>query len=165
MSWLGRLLSGGFLSPRRPSPDQLAPGNEVRSGEDLWRVTAVLVYRTGADEWPALKLVRGPETIWAGLEASGGVRYDPLPSVDVSEDGRARWDGRVYALADAGEATVTRAVGDVDAAVGARVRYQTLTSDGDPDRWLSVERWDGGYTEVSAARAWRIDRIVRPGAG
>lgn len=161
--WLDRLFALTFSGARRPGADELAPGDEVRSGSDVWRVTAVLAYRSGGDEWPSLKLVRGGETIWLGLEGSRTVRYDPLPGVEVSADGHARWEGRLYSQTDAADAIVTRAAGDVEAAPGDRFRYQTLTSPDAADRWISVEHWTGGATEVSAARPWRIDRIARPG--
>ncbi len=161
--WLDRLFARAFSVARRPSADDLAPGDEVRSGSDVWRVTAVLVCRAGAEEWPSLQLVRGGETMWVGLERDGAVRYDPLPGVEVDADGRARWEGRLYTQTEAGSGIVTRPTGAVEAAPGDRFHYQTLTSPGVDDRWISVERWEGSTTEVSAARPWRIDRIARPG--
>jgi hypothetical protein len=164
MRWLARLLSSCRLAASRPSASELAPGDRVWSGADVWQVTAVLVYRAGDDEWPVLKLIRGPQTVWLGFERTGAVRYDPLPGVDAGHDGLVRWEGRIWGPADDGTATITRAVGDVEAAPGDRLRWQTLTSDSVRDHWLSIERWEGGPTEVSTARQWRVDRIVRGGA-
>ena len=50
--------------------------------------------------------------------------------------------------------------GEVSATVGDRAEYLTLTSSEDPQGWISVEQWEGGTTEVSVGRPWRIDRVT-----
>jgi len=57
---------------------------------------------------------------------------------------------------------VTAVAGDTEAAIGDRAAYLTLTNDQDAEHWISVEQWDGGPTEVSVARPWRIDRVIAP---
>ena len=45
---------------------------------------------------------------------------------------------------DAGTATMTKVVGQVEVSPGDRLSYRTLTRPEDPDCWLSIEPWDCG---------------------
>jgi len=123
-------------------------------------VRAVLVEGDGRHEWPTLRLERGAETTWITIDGDDVVRYDPLPGVRVEESGRAIWNGRTFTTSDRGSYAVVRVAGDVSAAIGDRATYQTLTSDDGQEPWISVEHWEGGGSEVSSARSWRIDRVL-----
>jgi hypothetical protein len=155
VSWasLLRSLFGGAAAPWRL-------GDQVWYGTDAWTVRAVLAERGGGRQWPTLRLERGSETAWVTVDGDQVVRYDSLPDVRVAADGRVIWNGRAYTCTERGSYTVAGVAGEANAAVGDRAEYQTLTSADDPERWLSVERWEGGSTEVSAARPWRIDRTT-----
>jgi len=122
-------------------------------------VTAVLFYRDAASEWPVVKIERGADAAWIALEDGKIVRYDHV-DLPVGPDGRASWNGRLYARAEMGTATVSRVVGPVDVAVGDTLSYQVLRSDADPRGWLSVEAWPSGFVDVSVGRFWPVDRIV-----
>jgi hypothetical protein len=135
-------------------------GEQVWDGTDAWTVRAVLTERGGGRRWPTLRLERGSEIAWVTVDGDQVVRYDPLADVRVGTDGRAIWNGRAYTCTDRGSYIVVGVAGEVSAAVGDRAEYQTLTSADDPERWISVEQWQGGSTEVSAARSWRIARTM-----
>lgn len=158
MGWLDRF-------PGRKSasdPHALAkvqPSDQVEAGGETWSVTAVLFYRDATSEWPVVKIERGADAAWIALEDGKIVRYDHL-DLPVGPDGRASWNGRLYARAEMGTATVSRVVGPVDVAVGDTLSYQVLRSDADPRGWLSVEAWPSGFVDVSVGRFWPVDRIV-----
>ncbi len=158
MGWLDRF-------PGRKSasdPHALAkvlPSDQVEAGGETWSVTAVLFYRDATSEWPVVKIERGADAAWIALEDGKIVRYDHL-DLPVGPDGRASWNGRLYARAEMGTATVSRVVGPVDVAVGDTLSYQVLRSDTDPRGWLSVEAWPSGFVDVSVGRFWPVDRIV-----
>ncbi len=158
MGWLDRF-------PGRKSasdPHALAkvlPSDQVEAGGETWSVTAVLSYRDATSEWPVVKIERGADAAWIALEDGKIVRYDHL-DLPVGPDGRASWNGRLYARAEMGTATVSRVVGPVDVAVGDTLSYQVLRSDTDPRGWLSVEAWPSGFVDVSVGRFWPVDRIV-----
>ena len=158
MGWLDR------FPGRRPAGDpealaRVSPGDRVEAGGETWNVTAVLFYHDAGSEWPVVKIERGAHEAWIALEDGKIVRYDHL-DVPVGPDGRASWNGRTYARAEMGNATVSRVMGQVDVAVGDTLSYQVLRSDGDPRGWLSVEAWPGGFVDVSVGRFWPVDRIV-----
>lgn len=158
MGWLDRF-------PGRKSasdPHALAkvqPSDQVEAGGETWSVTAVLFYRDATSEWPVVKIERGADAAWIALEDGKIVRYDHL-DLPVGPDGRASWNGRLYARAEMGTATVSRVVGPVDVAVGDTLSYQVHRSDADPRGWLSVEAWPSGFVDVSVGRFWPVDRIV-----
>lgn len=158
MGWLDRF-------PGRKSasdPHALAkvlPSDQVEAGGETWSVTAVLFYRDATSEWPVVKIERGADAAWIALEDGKIVRYDHL-DLPVGPDGRASWNGRLYARAEMGTATVSRVVGPVDVAVGDTLSYQVLRSDTDPRGWLSVEAWPSGFVDVSVGRFWPVNRIV-----
>jgi hypothetical protein len=158
VGWLDR-----FPGRRRASDPQalirVAPGDQIEAGGLGWTVTAVLVYRDASSEWPVVKIERGAEAAWIALEDGQIVRYDHL-DLPVGGDGRAIWNGRSYARAEMGNATVSRVAGTVDVAVGDTLSYQVLRSDADPHAWISVEAWPSGFVEVSVGRLWPVDRIV-----
>jgi hypothetical protein len=137
------------------------PGDQVWYGTDAWTVRAVLRERGSGREWATLRIERGAETAWITPDGDTVVRYDPLPGVRPDAQDRVAWNGRTYACTERGDYAVVGVVGEVNAGVGDRARYMTLTSADDPERWLSVESWEGGAVEVSAARPWRIDRVAR----
>lgn len=137
------------------------PGDQVSSGGDAWTVRAVLIERGGGRQWPTLRIERGSEAAWITIDGDQVVRYDPLPDVRADAEGRAVWNGRTYTCSDRGSYMVVGVAGDVNAAPGDNAEYMTLTSADDSERWLSVERWEGGSAEVSAARPWRIDKVMR----
>ena len=110
-----------------------------------------------------VKIERGVDSAWLALEEGQIVRYDHL-DLPVGPDGRATWQGRTYARAEVGTATVSRVLGSVDAVPGDGLSYQVLRSQGDDRAWLSVETWNSGFVEVSAGRLWPVDKIVT-GAG
>ena len=155
VSWasLLRSLFGGAAPTWRP-------GDQVWYGTDAWTIRAVLIESGGRRQWPTLQIECGSETAWMSVEGDQVVRYDPLPDVRVDADGRASWNGHTYTCTDRGSYAVVSVAGEVNAAVGDSAEYTTLTSADDPERWISVERWEGGPTEVSAARPWRIDRVA-----
>lgn len=153
MSWLWSLLGGRAATPWRP-------GDQLWCRGDAWTVTAVIVERSGRREWPTLRLTRGSDATWITIDDDEVARYDPLRDVRVTDEGRAIWNGRTYACTDQGGYTVVSVAGDVTAAVGDRAEYQTLTCADDSERWISVERWEGGATEMSAACVWQIDRVI-----
>jgi hypothetical protein len=160
MGWLRSWFGG-----REITPWQL--GDELWCVGERWTVTAVLVERSGRREWPTLRLERGAEATWITIDADKVIRYEPLADVQVN-NGQASWNGRTYTRTDGGSYIVGSIAGKVKAAVGDRAEYETLTSADDAERWISVERWDGGAIEVSVARSWSIDRVVhapRPGGG
>ena len=158
MGWLDRF-------PGRKSasdPHALAkvlPSDQVEAGGETWSVSAVLFYRDATSEWPVVKIERGADAAWIALEDGKIVRYDHL-DLPVGPDGRASWNGRLYARAEMGTATVSRVVGPVDVAVGDTLSYQVLRSDTDPRGWLSVEAWPSGFVDVSVGRFWPVNRIV-----
>jgi hypothetical protein len=141
---------------------RLKPGDEVRSGDETWRVSAVLFYRSGEDEWPAAKLERGQVVTWAVLEGDHVVRYDPV-AAQIDAQGRARWNGHVYARDEVGTAVIDRVVGEVDVQAGDTLSYQVLRSADDPGGWMSVECWASGFVEISMGRLWSVDGIVAAG--
>jgi len=130
-------------------------------GEE-WTVRAVIHYRMEDNEWPSVQLERGDRSVWIAYEDDALVRYDPGPDLHLAKDGTVAWQGRVYTVEDAGTATVARVTGPVDVGPGDRVRYHTLTSPDDAERWLSVESWDSGYVEISVGRPWAVDAVTRP---
>jgi hypothetical protein len=138
---------------------KVLPSDQVEAGGDTWSVTAVLFYRDASSEWPVVKIERRADAAWIALEEGKIVRYDHL-DLPVGPDGRASWNGRLYARAEMGTATVSRVVGPVDVAVGDTLSYQVLRSDTDPRGWLSVEAWPSGFVDVSVGRFWPVDRIV-----
>jgi Domain of unknown function (DUF4178) len=158
VGWLDRF-------PGRKSasdPQALAkvlPSDQVEAGGETWTVAAVLFYRDATSEWPVVKIERGADAAWIALEDSRIVRYDHL-DLPVGPDGRASWNGRLYARAEMGTATVSRVVGPVDVTAGDTLSYQVLRSDADPRGWLSVEAWPSGFVDVSVGRFWPVDRIV-----
>ena len=138
MGWLDRF--PGRKPPRdsKADPEALArvsPGDRVEAGGETWNVTAVLFYHDASSEWPVVKIERGVDAAWIALEDGKIVRYDHL-DLPVGPDGRANWNGRAYARAEMGNATVSRVIGSVDVAVGDTLSYQVLRSDGDPRAWL-----------------------------
>lgn len=154
MSWLTRLFGGGG------APDAgWNIGDEVRAEGESWKVTATVGYTGGASGWRTYKLARGSRTIWVTVAGDDVTRYDSLPDVQV-QDGRATWNGRTFERSEHGTLTITDATGHVDGAAGDRAEYETLVCAADDSRWISVERWIGGRTEVSAGRAWRVERVV-----
>jgi len=142
---------------------RVAPGDRIHAGGETWNVTAVLFYRDASSEWPVVKMERGADAAWLALEDGQTVRYDHL-DLPVGPDGRASWNGRIYARAEMGNAKVSRVMGPVDVAPGDTLSYQVLRSDADPRGWLSVEAWPSGFVDVSVGRLWPVDRIVT-GAG
>ena len=160
MSWASDLWSR--LSGRRPAP--FSPGDQLVCGGETWTVSAVITERGGGREWPTVGLTRGSQTAWITVDGDDVVRYEPLPDARLGADERLTWNGRTYAASDRGSYTVTGVAGATEAAVGDRATYVTLTNEQDAERWISVEQWEGGPTEVSVARPWTIDRvIVQPG--
>jgi hypothetical protein len=160
MSWASDLWSR--LSGRRSTP--FVPGDQLVCGGEMWAVSAVITERGAGREWPTVGLTRGAQTIWITVDGEDVTRYEPLPGVSVGADDRVTWNGRTYGVTDRGSYTVTSVAGDTEAAVGDRATYMTLTNEQDTNTWISVEQWDGGPTEVSVARPWKIDRvIVQPG--
>jgi len=161
MGWLNRF-AGRNAANVLAEFSRLAPGDEVRAGDETWTVSAVLVYRSGEDEWPAVKLAHGATSAWAVLEGDHVARYDPVQA-QVDPEGRARLDGHTYTRDEMGAAVIARAEGDVDARPGDTLGYQVLRSPDDPARWISVESWAGGFVEISAGRLWSVDAIVARG--
>jgi hypothetical protein len=158
VGWLDR------FPGRKPVGDpealaRLTPGDSVEAGGETWKVTAVLFYRDASSEWPVAKIERGVDTAWIALEEGKIVRYDHV-DLPVGPDGRANWNGRMYARAEMGTATVSRVLGSLDVAAGDTLSYQVLRSDSDPRGWLSVEAWPSGFVDVSVGRLWPVDRIV-----
>ena len=158
MGWLDR------FPGRKPAADpeslpRVTPGDRIEVRGESWNATAVLFYRDASSEWPVIKVERGSETAWIALEDGQIVRYDNL-DVPVGLDGRASWNGRLYARAEVGNATVSRVLGNVDVAPGDTLSYQVLRSDADPSAWLSVEVWPNGFVDVSLGSHWPVDRIV-----
>ena len=135
------------------------PGDTVEASGETWNVTAVLFYHDASSEWPVVKVERGVDSAWLALEDGKIVRYDHI-DVPVGPDGRASWNGRSYARAEMGNATVSRVLGSIDVAPGDTLSYQVLRADSDPRGWLSVEVWPSGFVDVSVGRFWPIDRIV-----
>ena len=105
----------------------------------------------------------GTQTVWITVDGDDVVRYEPLADAQLGDDERVTWNGRAYTVSERGSYAVTGVAGDTEASVGDRATYLTLTNAQDAEHWLSVERWEGGPTDVSVASAWRIDRIMRPG--
>jgi len=161
MGWLNKF-SGRNAAGIISAFSRLQPGDEVRSGDETWKVTAVLVYRSGDERWPAAKLARGQAVTWAVLEGDHVVRYDPV-TAQVDAEGRARWNGRVYTREAVGTAVIDRAVGDVDVHAGDTLSYQVLCCPDDPGAWISVEYWVSSYVEVSVGRNWSVDEVVTAG--
>lgn len=158
MGWLDRF--PGRKSASDPQAlVKVLPSDQVEAGGETWTVAAVLFYRDATSEWPVVKIERGADAAWIALEDSRIVRYDHL-DLPVGPDGRASWNGRFYARAETGTATVSRVVGPVDVTVGDTLSYQVLRSDTDPRGWLSVEAWPSGFVDVSVGRFWPVDRIV-----
>lgn len=148
---------------RKPKGDpealtRVSPGDRIEAGGETWNVTAVLFYHDAGSEWPVVKIERGVDSAWISLEDGKITRYDHL-DLPVGPDGRASWNGRLYARAEMGNATVSRVMGPVDVAVGDTLSYQVLRSAGDDRGWLSVEAWPSGFVDVSAGRFWPVDRI------
>jgi len=162
VGWLDRF--PGRTSTTDPEAlARVAPGDRIEAGGETWNVTAVLFYRDASSEWPVVKIERGADAAWLALEDGQTVRYDHL-DLPVGPDGRASWNGRIYARAEMGNAKVSRVMGPVDVAPGDTLSYQVLRSDADPRGWLSVEAWPSGFVDVSVGRLWPVDRIVT-GAG
>lgn len=158
MGWLSRLT--GRSSPGDPEAlARVAPGDSVEAGGETWNVTAVLFYHDASSEWPVVKIERGVASAWIALEDGKIVRYDHV-DLPVGPDGRAAWNGRTYARAEMGNATVSRVMGSVDVAAGDTLSYQVLRSGADQRAWLSVEAWPSGFVDVSVGRVWPVDRIV-----
>jgi len=120
----------------------------------------VLVESGGGRQWPTLRLERGSEMFWISIDGEAVSRYDPLPGVQVDPNRGTVWNGRSYVCTDRGSYAVVSVAGEVNASVGDRAEYLTLTSSEDPQGWISVEQWEGGTTEVSVGRPWRIDRVT-----
>jgi Domain of unknown function (DUF4178) len=158
VGWLDRFPGRKSASDHQALVKVLPP-DQVEAGGETWNVTAVLFYRDAASEWPVVKIERGADAAWIALEDGKIVRYDHV-DLPVGPDGRASWNGRLYARAEMGTATVSRVVGPVDVAVGDTLSYQVLRSDADPRGWLSVEAWPSGFVDVSVGRFWPVDRIV-----
>jgi len=160
LSWLSDLWSR--LGGRRSSP--ILPGDQLVCGGEMWPVTAVILQRGSGREWSAIGLTRGSQTIWITVDGEDVTRYEPLPGVQVGVDERVTWNGRTYTVTDRGSYEVVGVDGNTQANIGDRANYMTLTNDDDAERWISVEQWEGGATEVSVARAWQIDRVIeQPG--
>ena len=159
MSWASDLWSR--LSGRRPTT--FRPGDQLVCGGEMWTVSAVITEQGSGREWPTVGLTRGAQTIWITVDGDDVVRYEPLPDARLGADEQLTWNGRTYAVSDRGSYTVTAVAGATEASVGDRATYLTLTNAQDAEHWISVERWEGGPTEVSAARPWRIDQTVQPG--
>ena len=162
MGWLDRFPGRKSPGDSKADPEALARaslGDSVEAGGETWNVTAVLVYRDASSEWPVVRIERGVDAAWIALEDGKIVRYDHL-DLPVGPDGRASWNGRTYARAEMGNATVSRVAGTADVAVGDTLSYQVLRSDGDQRAWLSVEAWPSGFVDVSAGRFWPVDRFV-----
>jgi len=160
VSLLGRLFGGGE-SAGRPDLDTLAPGDEVSAAREAWTVRAIVYYRMEDNEWPSVQLERDGRTVWISYEEDALARYDPGPDLHLAKDGTVAWEGRLYTVEDAGTATVSRVVGPVDVSAGDRVRYHTLTSPDDSERWITVESWDSGYVEISIGRSWTVGSVTR----
>lgn len=126
-------------------------------------MSAVLTEQGGKREWLTVSLTRGTQTVWITVDGDDVVRYEPLTDAQLGDDKRVTWSGRTYTVNERGSYTVTGVAGSTEASVGDRATYLTLTNAQDPEHWLSVERWDGGPTDVSVASAWRIERVMRPG--
>lgn len=137
----------------------LRPGDQVVCDGETWAVSAVINERGGGRQWPTIGLTRGAETTWITVDGEDVVRFERLPGLRV-EDDALTWNGRTYTATARGTYAVTGVAGATEAAVGDRASYVTLTNPDDPDQWISVERWEGGATEVSVARPWVIDRVV-----
>ena len=162
MGWLDRFPGRKPQGDSKADPAALAhvsPGDTVEAGGETWNVTAVLFYHDASSEWPVVKVERGVDSAWLALEDGKIVRYDHI-DVPVGPDGRASWNGRFYARAEMGNATVSRVLGSLDVAPGDTLSYQVLRADSDPRGWLSVEVWPSGFVDVSVGRFWPIDRIV-----
>ena len=158
MSWASGLW--GRLGGARPTP--FSPGDQVVRDGETWTVSAVITERGGGREWPTIQLTRGALSIWITVDGDDVVRFEPLPDVRLGADDRLAWNGRTYTVTARGTYAVTGVAGATEAAVGDRASYLTLTNP-ESEEWISVERWEGGATEVSVARPWRIDRVVQPG--
>jgi hypothetical protein len=154
--WLARLFSLGTRDVERP----YHLGDEIWAAGEAWNVTAVVSYASGTERWLTFKLTRGFSSAWITANGNEVTRYDPLPDVRVDE-GRAVWNGRTYERSERGTLTITDVSGDVEGARGDRAEYETLRCPQDDSRWISVERWIGGRSEVSAGRRWHIERVVR----
>ena len=162
MGWLDRFPGRKPQGDSKADPAALAhvsPGDTVEAGGETWNVTAVLFYHDASSEWPVVKVERGVDSAWLALEDGKIVRYDHI-DVPVGADGRASWNGRSYARAEMGNATVSRVLGSIDVTPGDTLSYQVLRADSDPRGWLSVEVWPSGFVDVSVGRFWPIDRIV-----
>ena len=160
MTWASDLWSR--LSGRRPAP--FSPGDQLVCGGETWTVSAVITERGGDREWPTVGLTRGSQTLWITIEGDDVTRFEPLPDVRIGADERVAWNGRTYTVTDRGSYQVIAVAGDTEATVGDRATYLTLTSEQDDERWISVERWEGGPTEVSLALPWQIDQVIpQPG--
>ena len=154
MSFLDRLGGG------TPDYGRVKPGDHIVAEGERWAVRAVVQYHTADNDWPVVQVEHEGQRRWTAVEDGGAVRYDPAPDLHLSAEGTIAWEDRLYAPVEAGTATVSAAAGDVDVAPGARVRYVTLRSDDDPDRWLSVETWDSGWVEISIGQTWAVERVT-----
>lgn len=149
------------LSGRRPTP--FRPGDQLICGGETWTVSAVITERGGGRQWPTVGLTRGAATVWITVDGDDVTRFEPLPDVRMDAEDRLTWKGRTYTVTARGTYTVTDVAGTTEAAVGDRASFLTLTNPEESEHWISVERWEGGATEVSLACPWRIDQVVQPG--
>ena len=140
-----------------------SPGDQLVCSGETWTVSAVITEQAGGREWPTVGLTRDAQTIWITVDGDDVVRYEPLPDARLGADESLTWNGRTYTAGERGSYTVTSVSGATEATVGDRATYLTLTNAQDAGHWISVEQWEGGATEVSVARPWRIDQIMPPG--
>jgi hypothetical protein len=137
------------------------PGDQIVTDGVTWHVSATIVERGGGRQWWVLALDRGTEIMWVSVDGDDVTRYEALPNRRVVDDA-LDWGGRTFTASARGTYAVTEVAGDTEAVVGDRASYLTLTND-DAEEWISVEHWEGGATEISVARPWRIDQVVQPG--
>ena len=134
------------------------PGDHIITDGTRWTVAAVIAQRGGGRQWSALSLVAGAQKMWITVDGDEVTRYEALPGARVTDE-QIDWGGQTFAVTARGTYGITEVAGDTEATVGDRASYLTLTND-DAEEWISVEHWEGGATEVSVARPWRIDQVV-----